>query len=280
MAEIIYYLDTPEPLGPCSEAAVIALLAKNVIDKDTLVWTEGQSEWLAIRVRHCMRKYIILIVFKYQDTILGSGSQENDGITNDISSFSNNERQTHTSPIKSIPMDINEVIISCSNSASKRKTRTPSMLLMSSHEVSCGSEVWIEDPDTVWTKAEIIKEENNILSIRKLVSGEEFTIDLNFNEIHKINPKIVSDMTSLNNIHEPGILENLSDRYQARLPYTYMGSVMIAINPVTKIMSPKITDFTDKPMNSDTPHPYAIAGTELYMNMNLPLTYVLIPESL
>jgi len=169
---------------------------------------------------------------------------------------------THTSPIKSTQMDVNEVIISCSNSSNKRKTRTPSMLLMTSHEVGCGSEVWVEDHNTIWTKAEIIKENNSILTIRKLNTGEEFTIDLNFNEIHKINPKVVADMTSLNNIHEPGILENLSLRYQTRLPYTYMGSVMIAINPVTKLKAPKLTDFADKAFNSDRPHPYAIAGTQ------------------
>lgn len=32
-------------------------------------------------------------------------------------------------------------------------------------------------------------------------------------------------------LHEPGVLHNLSTRYQQRTIYTYTGSILIALNP-------------------------------------------------
>lgn len=41
-----------------------------------------------------------------------------------------------------------------------------------------------------------------------------------------MNPKVVSDMTSLHHIHEPGILYNLTERssLDSQRPYTFMVS--------------------------------------------------------
>ena len=41
----------------------------------------------------------------------------------------------------------------------------------------------------------------------------------------------VDDMTSLNYLHEPSILDNLRRRHGSCLPYTYTGEIVIAINP-------------------------------------------------
>ena len=41
----------------------------------------------------------------------------------------------------------------------------------------------------------------------------------------------VSDMTQLNYLHEPSILDNLFRRFKADLPYTYTGDICIAVNP-------------------------------------------------
>ena len=41
----------------------------------------------------------------------------------------------------------------------------------------------------------------------------------------------VSDMCSLNYLHEPSILDNLFRRFKAEMPYTYTGDICIAVNP-------------------------------------------------
>ena len=52
MSGIQYFIDSSESLGPCDAAAIYALIAKKIIDMNTLVWSEGQSDWLPIKARH------------------------------------------------------------------------------------------------------------------------------------------------------------------------------------------------------------------------------------
>ena len=40
----------------------------------------------------------------------------------------------------------------------------------------------------------------------------------------------VDDMTSLNYLHEPSILENLRRRFHSHLPYTYTGDICVAVS--------------------------------------------------
>ncbi|CAN0392281.1 unnamed protein product, partial [Hapterophycus canaliculatus] len=82
-----------------------------------------------------------------------------------------------------------------------------------------------------------------------------------FGEAHPHNPKVVSDMTALHHIHEAGILHNLGQRAQVKdqRPYTFMGTVLIAVNPLKRVPDPKMEDFMNRPLNPETPHPYAIA---------------------
>lgn len=41
----------------------------------------------------------------------------------------------------------------------------------------------------------------------------------------------MEDMCNLNHLHEPAILENLQVRFEKSMPYTYTGSICIAVNP-------------------------------------------------
>ncbi|KAK8942215.1 hypothetical protein KSP40_PGU003308 [Platanthera guangdongensis] len=45
----------------------------------------------------------------------------------------------------------------------------------------------------------------------------------------------VDDMTKLTYLNEPGVLYNLAKRYALNEIYTYTGSILIAVNPFTKI---------------------------------------------
>ncbi|CAM9926967.1 unnamed protein product, partial [Hapterophycus canaliculatus] len=75
------------------------------------------------------------------------------------------------------------------------------------------------------------------------------------------NPNVVADMTALHHIHEPGILHNLKERSRPwrQTPYTWMGTILLAVNPLKKIPEPAIEDFMDRSLDPERPHPYAIA---------------------
>ncbi|CAM9430839.1 unnamed protein product, partial [Hapterophycus canaliculatus] len=80
-------------------------------------------------------------------------------------------------------------------------------------------------------------------------------------ETFPTNPKVVSDMTSLHHIHEAGILYNLAERSKLRnqRPYTFMGTILIAVNPLRRLPDPEMGDFMDHSLDPEAPHPYAIA---------------------
>jgi len=169
--------------------------------------------------------------------------------------------------------DVNEVdesvdyVESQENYQKRPSRKTPSMLLVQNSDVTIGSQVWIEDESEVWSEAEIIKQDNkSTITVRQTNNQVEIILDLSISEIHKVNPSVVADMTALNSIHEPGILQNLSMRYKVRSPYTYMGSVLIAVNPIRRLADIPFQEF-EKNVSSnspnDRPHPYALAGKYL-----------------
>lgn len=53
----------------------------------------------------------------------------------------------------------------------------------------------------------------------------------------------VPDMTSLQHIHEAALLENLHVRSDDKKPYTYMGSVLVAVNPLQQLPQPDAKDY-------------------------------------
>ncbi|CAM9750268.1 unnamed protein product, partial [Ectocarpus sp. 8 AP-2014] len=134
--------------------------------------------------------------------------------------------------------------------------------LMRAETIAVGSDIWTDDEEgEVWTIAEVVHQENTMLTVRYKSTGEEHKIDLGFGETFPTNPRVVPDMTSLHHIHEAGILHNLRERSKLRnqRPYTFMGTILIAVNPLQRVPSPDMRDYMDKSLNPETPHPYAIA---------------------
>eukprot|EP00903_Cladosiphon_okamuranus_P011132 g10508.t1 len=135
--------------------------------------------------------------------------------------------------------------------------------LLQADTIPVGSEIWTDDEDgyQVWIQARVVRQENTSLTIRRKDTGEELEIDLGFGETFPTNPKVVSDMTSLHHIHEAAIMYNLGERAKLRnqRPYTFMGTILIAVNPLQRVSNPDMADYMDRPLNPETPHPYAIA---------------------
>eukprot|EP00903_Cladosiphon_okamuranus_P015046 g13919.t2 len=84
------------------------------------------------------------------------------------------------------------------------------------------------------------------------------------------NPNVVADMTALHHIHEPGILHNLKERSRPwrQTPYTWMGTILLAVNPLKAVPEPPLEDFMDRTLDPERPHPFAIAELS-YRQMRL-----------
>lgn len=53
-----------------------------------------------------------------------------------------------------------------------------SMQLMRADTVPRGSHVWVEDDKLVWVLAEVVRQENTILTVREMSSGRQRDVDL------------------------------------------------------------------------------------------------------
>ncbi|KAJ8600185.1 hypothetical protein CTAYLR_001965 [Chrysophaeum taylorii] len=70
----------------------------------------------------------------------------------------------------------------------------------------------------------------------------------------------VPDMTSLEHLDETSMLENLEKRLlEAQQPYTYVSTVLVAVNPLREIVGPKMESFFNAPFDPKVPHPDALA---------------------
>lgn len=122
------------------------------------------------------------------------------------------------------------------------------------------SEVWVEDKNDGWACCKILEEDGSVLSLQNTKTREIFAVDSAFRDVYPCNAQVVSDMTSLRHHSEPGILYNIKQRWLDKHPYTFMGSVLIAVNPCEWYDHADINSYVGKPINADISHPFAIAG--------------------
>ncbi|XP_074572388.1 myosin-11-like isoform X2 [Curcuma longa] len=127
-----------------------------------------------------------------------------------------------------------------------------------------GSHVWVEDPQLAWVDGQVTK-----------ITGENAEVQTSNGKtvvatLSKMYPKDteappggVDDMTKLSYLHEPGVLQNLSTRYQLNEIYTYTGNILIAINPFQRLShlydSHMMTQYKGAPLGELSPHVFAVA---------------------
>jgi myosin heavy subunit len=121
--------------------------------------------------------------------------------------------------------------------------------------------VWVADSETGdWNLCKVIGQDNSMMTLQNVTTGARFSYDTAFGEVFQANDGVYPDMTYLRHLHEAAILHNLRERLLAREPYTFMGSVLISVNPFEWLENPNPAIFAGKSMDSDKPHPFAIAG--------------------
>lgn len=50
--------------------------------------------------------------------------------------------------------------------------------LLQAETIPVGNEIWVDDDDQVWMLAEVVRQENTSLTVRRKATGEELEIDL------------------------------------------------------------------------------------------------------
>lgn len=125
--------------------------------------------------------------------------------------------------------------------------------------------IWVLNDKQLWILCKILNQELSHIHLQNIETNETFTIDSSFSVTCPSNDNVLSDMAALKNLNEPSILHNLTSRYNDMITYTFMGLVLIAMNPFRYYPSPSFEDFIGKSLNPENPHPYAISGLYVYL---------------
>ncbi|KAB1219847.1 Myosin-15 [Morella rubra] len=128
-----------------------------------------------------------------------------------------------------------------------------------------GSKVWADDKDLAWVAAEVVDFVGKQVRVvtasgKKVLAYPEKLFPRDADEEDHGG---VDDMTKLTYLNEPGVLYNLQRRYALNDIYTYTGSILIAVNPFTKLPHlynvHMMEQYNGAPFGQLSPHVFAVA---------------------
>ncbi|XP_073014429.1 protein OPAQUE1-like isoform X1 [Typha latifolia] len=136
-----------------------------------------------------------------------------------------------------------------------------------------GSKVWLVDKDSAWVEGEVIDVRDKVMVVAT-AQRNKITI-----APEKLLPRDtdvdlggVDDMTKLTYLNEPGVLYNLARRYVLNEIYTYTGSILIAVNPFTKLPhlynEHMMEQYKGVQLGELSPHVFAVADASYRAMMN------------
>ncbi|KEH35883.1 myosin-15 isoform X2 [Medicago truncatula] len=138
-----------------------------------------------------------------------------------------------------------------------------------------GSKVWVPDRDSAWLPAEVLESSNKQLRVQTDFSNKIVVV-----APEKLFPRDadedehggVEDMTRLIYLNEPGVLYNIRRRYLNNDIYTYTGSILIAVNPFTKLPhlynNHMMEQYKGAPFGELSPHVFAVADASYRAMVN------------
>ncbi|XP_063693837.1 unconventional myosin-X-like isoform X2 [Bolinopsis microptera] len=140
-------------------------------------------------------------------------------------------------------------------------------------EVQPGGWVWVKKD--CFLPANVISSANGVLTLKidndevVKVNSSDMTTD-KYSIMHPSSLTGTPDMASLSDLHEGSLLHNLKVRYFSNEIYTYIGSILVAVNPYKPISGLYSNENLDKYsklfIGEDKPHIYAIAN-EAFRNV-------------
>lgn len=137
-----------------------------------------------------------------------------------------------------------------------------------------GSRVWILD-NKEWNPSIVEAVQDGQVTFKteygKIIKKSQSSLNReNAASMHNSCIEGVDDMAHLEDLHEAGILHNLNVRYKKDQIYTYIGSILSAINPYREIKnfytSEVMTEYSACHIGEKPPHIFAIAN-ECYYSM-------------
>nr|XP_019710669.1 protein OPAQUE1-like [Elaeis guineensis] len=136
-----------------------------------------------------------------------------------------------------------------------------------------GAAVWVEDKQCAWAEAEVVDVRDKSVVV---TTSQGKKITTSPEKLLPRDPEAdlggVDDMTKLTYLNEPGVLYNLSRRYALNEIYTYTGSILIAVNPFTRL--PHLYDghmmdqYKGVRFGELSPHVFAVADASYRAMMN------------
>ena len=149
-----------------------------------------------------------------------------------------------------------------------------------------GEQAWYAHPEKVWDYCTVESMQGSKATIKDY-SGATKTVDVYYDPVLPKNPTDEEDMTSLNYLHEPGIMHCMELRQHTLWagnvletavpnggPYTYVANVLIAVNPLrfAKVTEEQVKahmkSYEDKKINDMPPHPYGLAEMSYSQMLN------------
>ncbi|GAA0170129.1 actin binding motor protein [Lithospermum erythrorhizon] len=147
------------------------------------------------------------------------------------------------------------------------------MRLAASISLALGSLVWVEDQDVAWIDGEVLEVKGDDVKVL-CTSGKTVVVKSArvYAKDAEAPPCGVDDMTKLAYLHEPGVLQNLRSRYDINEIYTYTGSILIAVNPFTRLPhlydSHMMAQYKGATFGELSPHPFAVADAAYRLMIN------------
>ncbi|XP_020236584.1 myosin-15 isoform X2 [Cajanus cajan] len=137
-----------------------------------------------------------------------------------------------------------------------------------------GTKVWVHDTDSAWLPAQVLEYSRKQVRVATASGNKVLALLENVfpRDADEDEHGGVEDMTMLAYLNEPGVLYNLRRRYALNDIYTYTGSILIAVNPFTKL--PHLYDihmmeqYKGAPFGELSPHVFAIADASYRAMMN------------
>uniref|UniRef100_A0A674CKP7 Unconventional myosin-VIIa-like n=1 Tax=Salmo trutta TaxID=8032 RepID=A0A674CKP7_SALTR len=141
------------------------------------------------------------------------------------------------------------------------------------HGVSCsqGEWVWVDSGTEVPIGARVkVTDTGHQLLVDD--EGKEYKLSQKEDSIRVMHPTSVEgvdDMIRLGDLNEAGLLRNLLVRHRQGIIYTYIGSVLVAVNPYQELplyTADQVRRYHGRRLGELPPHVFAIADT-CYFNM-------------